>query len=892
MKASLTQVDAENRAASIEAGIHYIMFLNLKHGLDYAGTAQINFHLKNTDHVFLDFVGNEVSHIHLNHHEFSKEEVQQAHKDNRITLPASHLKIGANQVTVHFENSYSNDGNGLHSFTDTDGKQYIYTQTEPFNANRIFPVFDQPDLKGKLVFKAVCQEEWTVIAINPGIVKDFEHYLSDENHTCGFQKMIQKHYKIDQKETKQKIYEFESTDPLSTYLYGFAVGPFKSIELPIEKSVDGIPMSIFVRDSLFTYAKEQAHTIFSFAVEGIKFYNDFFKIKFPFKKFDFVFCPEYTVGAMEYPGVITFNDLYVFREQPSIVQISRRGATILHELAHMWFGNLVTMKWWNDLWLNESFAEFICYVCQCQITSKLDFEVTDGWTAFLQSKFWGYEEDQMQTTHPIFCEVVTTSKADSIFDGITYSKGASVLKQLFYLIGEKQFSENIACYFEKYKWTNATFDQFIEEMNKQKIVDVESKVELSILDWKKSWIETAGLNVIEVHWKPDQIGASKLVLNQSGALKEHPTLRHHKLKLAFLDSNAKVALVKEVFLQDKEKTEVNFENAGFHAVIPNYEDWAYIKISLDDHSLKFLTENFDKIESNVTKILVIRSMLEAVLDAKFKGDQFTKTLIDKFFFDVKIKNVSLFKTVFSMLSEAIWGCLPKAEKIKCRSLVFEKLEKILVHQDTKELRKFIVKEMITYAYSDVHIEVIRKLLDEQLEKTDRLLGFDDMWRILVKVFASKSILEAKKQEYLAQLNKLDNSETANNTKLSIETMVANADQRKTIWEKIIAKDQKYSFIELRSCIGGFFNVFVDDALKQPYYESFYHELPRIVAEYSKSHASAFLNIAPDTQEDKLVISHLEEIEKKLPETNEFFKIELKKMVDVRKREEKIFALFV
>lgn len=170
---------------------------------------------------------------------------------------------------------------------------------------------------------------------------------------------------------------------------------------------------------------------------------------------------------MEFPGCITYTDRLIWRcKDPNPNQVSTMGHVIVHELAHMWFGNLVTMKWWNDLWLNESFADFMCYLCQSFIDEKIPAETTDSWTNFLKRKAWGYLEDQRSTTHPIACVVANTSKADSIFDGITYSKGASVLKQLYYLVGYDTFSNNLKVYFEKYSFANATLSQFLEEIQR------------------------------------------------------------------------------------------------------------------------------------------------------------------------------------------------------------------------------------------------------------------------------------------------------------------------------------------------------------------------------------------------------------------------------------------
>ena len=355
MTSSLNQIDAQRRWSSFEEGINYSVFLNLKLKERYSGIVQIDFTLKNKTNVFVDYFGQTLQSVQINQSDISGEEIKTYLDGTKLNVPESKLVVGKNKLTIVFENDYSKDGNGLHSFTDTDGKQYIYTQTEPFNANRVFPCFDQPDLKGKLSFRAASPKELTVIAINPGTETKFTDFLAQKDDNC-FSDVIRTNSKNDVHCESTKYYHFETTDNLSTYLYGFAAGPYRRIVLDLKDSVENIPMSLYMRDSLYDFAFAQQESIFTFTVEGIRFYNQMFKIKYPFKKVDMVFCPEYTVGAMEYPGVITFNDRYIFREIPNVLRITRRGETIVHELAHMWFGNLVTMKWWNDLWLNESFV--------------------------------------------------------------------------------------------------------------------------------------------------------------------------------------------------------------------------------------------------------------------------------------------------------------------------------------------------------------------------------------------------------------------------------------------------------------------------------------------------------------------------------------------------------
>ncbi len=251
----------------------------------------------------------------------------------------------------------------------------------------------------------------------------------------------------------------------------------------LDGSIDYI-MRIFVRKSLLKYAQNQKKDIFLYTKRSLEFYTKFFQYPNPFDKYDIVFCPEYTIGAMENPGLITYTEKYLFQvDKPSSDKISRRGNTIAHELAHMWFGNLVTMKWWDDLWLKESFADFVCFLCNHFNNPKMPFPTSDAWVKFIENKAWGYREDQLSTTHPIACIVENTSKADSIFDGITYRKGAAVIKQLYFLIGHDKFSENIKDYFESYAWKNATLKEFLKKISQNQ--DKFDSKAYDIIHWNK-----------------------------------------------------------------------------------------------------------------------------------------------------------------------------------------------------------------------------------------------------------------------------------------------------------------------------------------------------------------------------------------------------------------------
>ena len=360
---------------------------------------------------------------------------------------------------------------------------------------------------------------------------------------------------------------------------------------------------------------KQQKDIFEFNADSLKRYEDLFGFNYPFKKIDSIFCPEFTVGAMENPGAVTYTEHYAYKKVPTTTEISNRGSTIVHELAHMWFGNTVTMKWWNDLWLNESFADFVNYVVMDGQYNNLSFPIDYAWTMFNMRKGWGYRADQLDSTHPIAGDVEDVSAAESIFDGITYSKGAATMRQLFALVGREVFSESMKRYFNKFQFDNTVLDDLLNTIQEVLVEKNGNNLapELNLANFRKSWIETAGLNTVSCVWDKESLASTgKFTLKQGYVLEEYKTLRFHKMKVGFYDENAKLIAEHEVVLQDKEDTVVDVSSMGFDykntvCVIPNVGDLTFIKLLLDPVSLQFLVFHMTKIESELTRGLLYRS---------------------------------------------------------------------------------------------------------------------------------------------------------------------------------------------------------------------------------------------------------------------------------------------
>ena len=387
-----------------------------------------------------------------------------------------------NVVRVQYVNDYDRTGDGFHRFVDPeDGEEYVYTNFEPYEAHRLFPCFDQPDIKGRYTFTVTAPADWLVLANSPVESSD----ATDDGRTR---------------------HRFAQTELFSSYLVALVGGPY------VARRVDhnGLQLGLFARRSMERYLEEQSPEIFELTGQGLDFYADLFAQPYPFAKYDQIFVPEYNSGAMENVGLVTYNEAYLFRDPATINERLDRGETFLHELAHMWFGNLVTMRWWDDLWLNESFATYISYLALTEAT-----RFTNAWKVFnADIKRWAYQTDQLPTTHPIAGAADDTEIAFLIFDGITYGKGASVLKQLVKYIGPDAFRDGMRLYFRRHGWSNATLEDFLTCLEEGSGRDLD--------EWAQLWLRTASLNTLAAEWHAEDGRVTSLSIGQS-APADHPT---------------------------------------------------------------------------------------------------------------------------------------------------------------------------------------------------------------------------------------------------------------------------------------------------------------------------------------------------------------------------------
>ncbi|BDH03781.1 aminopeptidase N [Streptomyces seoulensis] len=530
---------------------------------------------------FIDLVAPAVREVTLNGDALDPAEV---FKDSRIALPG--LLDGRNILRVVADCAYTNTGEGLHRFVDpVDEQAYLYTQFEVPDARRVFASFEQPDLKATFRFTVTAPEGWTVISNSPT------------------------------PEPKDNVWAFAPTPRISSYITALIVGPYHSVHSVYEKDGQSVPLGIYCRPSLAEFLDSDA--IFDVTRQGFDWFQEKFDYAYPFEKYDQLFVPEFNAGAMENAGAVTIRDQYVFRSKVTDAAYEVRAETILHELAHMWFGDLVTMEWWNDLWLNESFATFTSIACQASAPGS---RWPHAWTTFANSmKTWAYRQDQLPSTHPIMAEIRDLDDVLVNFDGITYAKGASVLKQLVAYVGEDEFFQGVQAYFKRHAFGNTRLSDLLGALEETSGRDLKT--------WSKAWLETAGINILrpELETDADGVITSFAVRQEAPALpagaKGEPTLRPHRIAIGLydLDDAGKLVRVKRVELDvDGELTAVP-ELTGVRrpaVILLNDDDLSYAKVRLDEESLAVVTEHLGDFAESLPRALSWASAWDMTRDGE------------------------------------------------------------------------------------------------------------------------------------------------------------------------------------------------------------------------------------------------------------------------------------
>ena len=582
MLPNLTRNEAIERAALVTVQ-RYLIELDLVTGeKTFRSTTTVEFEALPGADTYIDLAADRVHSAVLNGHAI---DVSGYDESTGIELKglAPH-----NVLVVSADCRYSHTGEGLHRFVDpVDGHVYLYSQFETADAKRMFACFDQPDIKAAFDITVTAPAHWQVIS-NGALLSVAEH-------------------------GEARIHTFATTARLSTYLVALVAGPYARWDDVYSDEHCEIPLGLFCRASLAPFMDHER--LFTETKQGFDFYHTNFAVPYPFGKYDQLFVPEFNAGAMENAGAVTFLEDYVFRSKVTRATYERRAETVLHEMAHMWFGDLVTMRWWDDLWLNESFATFASVLCQADAT-----EYSEAWTTFANvEKSWAYRQDQLPSTHPIAADIPDLHAVEVNFDGITYAKGASVLKQLVAYVGLEHFLAGLRDYFTAHAFGNATFDDLLGALERASGRDLS--------DWGRQWLKTTGLNTLRADFDVDADGKfTRFAITQGGATPGAGETRVHRLAVGIYDdAHGKLVRVhREEFDVAGPVTEVPALRGVPRGklVLVNDDDLTYCSMRLDPDSLRVATDRITDIAEPLPRTLLWSAAWEMTRDAELKARDF------------------------------------------------------------------------------------------------------------------------------------------------------------------------------------------------------------------------------------------------------------------------------
>jgi aminopeptidase N len=753
---------------------------------------------------FIDLHGATVHAITLNGRALDPASYDEA--AGRIPLPGL---AADNELTIVAACAYSRSGEGLHRFVDpVDQSVYLHTQFETADAHRMFACFDQPDLKATFELTVTAPRGWEVISNSAPAESS-----PIAEGTDG---------------APARVWLFPATPRMSTYITALVAGPYHVVR----DEHDGIPLGVFCRASLAEHL--DADAIFEVTRQGFDFFRRVFDQPYPFGKYDQLFVPEFNAGAMENAGCVTFLEDYVFRSRVTDAAYERRAETILHEMAHMWFGDLVTMRWWDDLWLNESFATYMSVLCQSEATRW-----TGSWTTFANVwKAWAYRQDQLPSTHPISADIPDIQAVEVNFDGITYAKGASVLKQLVAYVGRDNFLEGVRRYFQRHAWGNTVLTDLLDVLEETSGRDLTS--------WSKEWLETAGVNTLRPAYEVDDAGAftSFAVLQEAAA--DHPTLRSHRVAIGLYDRTDQ-GIVR--------RTRVELDVVGARTDVPeligerrpdlvlvNDDDLTYAKVRLDEHSLRTLVEGIGEIRDGLPRALAWAAAWDMCRDAEMATRDYVRLILSG------IRGVTDIAVTQTLLRQARTAtqqyAAPSWRETGLRLMADALYDLAREAEAGSDLQLTYLQAFVAAAGSDTtpdttagsHLAFIRGLLDGTQVLDSLKVDTELRWTLLRRLVARGAAGEA---EIAAELER-DATAAGERHAAAARAAIPTAEAKAAAWDRIVSGDLPNAVF--RATLGGFIEPDQVDLLT-PYAEKYFAEVGRIWSEWSSDMAQTFAEVA-------------------------------------------------
>jgi aminopeptidase N len=777
---NLTRVEAQERRALVDTS-SYEVVLDLTTGPEvFRSTTTVRFTGEPGASTFIDAMTRTVHSVTLNGVELDPSTVSDGVRIQLDGLAAE------NVLVVDADAEYTNTGEGLHRFVDpVDGEVYLYSQFEVPDSRRVFAVFEQPDLKASFTFTITAPEAWQVVSNSPTPEPVPAH-------------------------DGAATWSFAPTQRISSYITAIVAGPYDVVRSELTSS-DGrtIPLGVFARKSLAEYL--DADYIFEKTRQGFAYYEEKFAYPYPFEKYDQLFVPEFNAGAMENAGAVTFTETYVFRSKVTDAIKERRVVTILHELAHMWFGDLVTMKWWNDLWLNESFAEWASTIATAEAT-----EWTEAWTTFnAMEKTWAYRQDQLPSTHPIVATINDLEDVQVNFDGITYAKGGSVLKQLAAWVGIEAFFAGVGNYFRKHEFGNTVLDDLL--------VELEATSGRDLREWSKLWLETAGVGTLSPEFTLDADGAFTAFAVRQTVPADYDTLRPHRLAIGLYRlQDGKLLRTERVELDvDGALTEVP-ELVGKtqpDLVLLNDDDLAYAKIRLDERSLATAIGHLASIEDPLARSLVWGAAWDATRDAESSASDYVELVLGNIATETESTTL---RTTLGQLGLAARNYVAPERRLATISRVGDALWTLAQEAEAGSDAQFqFVKFFAALASTPEHGEHLRALRDGSAALPGLEIDTDLRWELLEGLvllgLADGSEIDAA----LAEDNTANGAQAAARARATIPTV----EGKRAAFDSVVEHDDQPNAI-VRNVGLGFGHV-IDPAVLQPLVEPYFAALTTV-----------------------------------------------------------------
>ena len=788
---NLTRHEAIERAETVSVQ-SYEVEIDLTTGSEtFASNTRVRFGAKKGSSTFIDAITHAVHSVVLNGEVLDPAKVSDG---IRIQLPNL---AAENELVVVASGKYTNTGEGLHRFVDpVDGEVYLYTQFEVPDSRRMFAVFEQPDLKATFSFNITAPAYWKVVSNSP----------TPEPHELR---------------EGVSVWNFEPTPRISSYITALIAGPYVEVNDELTSSSGKIvPLGVFCRKSLFEYL--DAEYIFEKTKQGFEFFEEQFVVSYPFEKYDQLFVPEFNAGAMENAGAVTFTESYVFRSKVTDATRERRVVTILHELAHMWFGDLVTMRWWNDLWLNESFAEYASTLATQEAT-----EWKGAWATFASlEKSWAYRQDQLPSTHPIVAEINDLEDVQVNFDGITYAKGASVLKQLVAWVGQEPFMRGVSSYFKKHAYQNTELADLLMEL------EAESGRDLS--EWSRLWLETAGVNLLVPEIKESGGIIESFAILQS-AIADYPYLRPHRLAVGFYEEvGGKLIRTERIELDVQgERTEVS-ELVGKKRpalVLLNDDDLTYAKIRLDEKSFETALTKLSQIEDPLARALVWGSVWDATRDGESTARNFIKLALSHI--QEETESTTMMTLLRQLLTVTNLFTAPK-HRLESQLEVAEGLWQLA--QSAKagsDAQLQFVKFFAQFARSQTQLEVVADLLSGKKQLDELKIDTDLRWELLTSLSVGGKATKARIDVELEAYN------TANGQKAHAAAIAGLPDlkAKQEMFSKLVDTDQMSNALVNSASLA--FGRVLETALLEPFVEQYFAKVLSIW-EHKSYHMAEYL----------------------------------------------------